>query len=87
MAASLRRGCPFAQRAIAHHNGAMISFDEAQKALEGMAIRRLSNDFEGTLPITTTSEEPNRSGIERKLITVTAATCFHSLMCGPPRKR
>jgi len=29
--------------------GAMISFDEAQKALEGMAIRRLSNDFEGTL--------------------------------------
>jgi Flp pilus assembly CpaE family ATPase len=29
--------------------GTMISFEEAQKALEGMAIRRLSNDFEGTL--------------------------------------
>jgi pilus assembly protein CpaE len=29
--------------------GTMITFDEAQKALEGMAIRPLSNDFEGTL--------------------------------------
>jgi Flp pilus assembly CpaE family ATPase len=27
----------------------MITFEEAQKALEGMPIRRLSNDFEGTL--------------------------------------
>jgi len=29
--------------------GTMISYEEAREALEGMAIHRLSNDFEGTL--------------------------------------
>ena len=29
--------------------GTMITYEEAQKALDGMSIRKLSNDFEGTL--------------------------------------
>ena len=29
--------------------GTMITYEEAQKALDGMTIRKLSNDFEGTL--------------------------------------
>ena len=29
--------------------GTMITYEEAQKALDGIAIRKLSNDFEGTL--------------------------------------